>query len=165
MNFATSQDLTIPEGAVKQITDASGRVLWSAEKTAEIYIVVNEVRFIEEMFITSGQITVNGTQYDSKADGQMLTLPVGTVIQCRCASVAWKGATVAPVGIVSVNGVVVAQSPAVSLEFSPEVNKDLIHTADANYNYTVTKNATIELTGYVPDEDMSAGTYVIITEH
>ena len=32
MNFATLQGLTIPEGAVTQIADASGRVLWSAEK-------------------------------------------------------------------------------------------------------------------------------------
>lgn len=30
MNFATLQGLTIPEGVVTQITDASGRVIWSA---------------------------------------------------------------------------------------------------------------------------------------
>ena len=32
MNFATLKGLTIPEGVVTQITDASGRVLWSALK-------------------------------------------------------------------------------------------------------------------------------------
>lgn len=35
MNFATLQDLTIPEGVVKQIADASGRVLWSAGPSPE----------------------------------------------------------------------------------------------------------------------------------
>lgn len=32
MNFATLKGLTIPEGKVTQITDASGRMLWSASK-------------------------------------------------------------------------------------------------------------------------------------
>lgn len=32
MNFSTLKGLTIPEGNVKQIADASGRVLWSAVK-------------------------------------------------------------------------------------------------------------------------------------
>lgn len=32
INFSTLKKLTIPEGVVKQITDASGRVLWSASK-------------------------------------------------------------------------------------------------------------------------------------
>ena len=33
MNFANLKGLTIPEGNVTQITDASGRVIWSANKT------------------------------------------------------------------------------------------------------------------------------------
>lgn len=32
IDFSTLQGLTIPEGVVTQITDASGVVLWSAEK-------------------------------------------------------------------------------------------------------------------------------------
>lgn len=32
MNFATLKGLTIPEGVVTQIADASGRVIWSAVK-------------------------------------------------------------------------------------------------------------------------------------
>ena len=32
MNFATLKGLTIPEGVVTQIADASGRVLWSGKK-------------------------------------------------------------------------------------------------------------------------------------
>lgn len=38
MNFATLQGLTIPEGVVTQITDASGTVLWSAMKMAKVTV-------------------------------------------------------------------------------------------------------------------------------
>ena len=37
MNFATLKGLTIPEGVVTQITDASGRVLWSAKPAFDLY--------------------------------------------------------------------------------------------------------------------------------
>ena len=40
MNFATLQGLTIPEGVVTQITDASGRVLWSFKKEARAVLQV-----------------------------------------------------------------------------------------------------------------------------
>lgn len=46
MNFATLQGLTIPEGVVTQITDASGRVLWSA-------IRINDKAVLEVEKITS----------------------------------------------------------------------------------------------------------------
>ena len=36
MNFSTLQGLAIPQGTVTQITDASGRVLWSAGRTSEL---------------------------------------------------------------------------------------------------------------------------------
>lgn len=38
IDFSTLKGLTIPEGAVKQITDASGRVIWSAVKNAKVTI-------------------------------------------------------------------------------------------------------------------------------
>ena len=36
IDFSKLKSLTIPEGVVKQITDASGRVLWSARKPVTI---------------------------------------------------------------------------------------------------------------------------------
>lgn len=36
INFSTLQGLTIPEGVVTQIADASGRVIWSASKTVNV---------------------------------------------------------------------------------------------------------------------------------
>ena len=58
INFSTLKKLTIPEGVVKQITDASGRVLWSASKpivltvekvTATTY--AGETAYNDEQFI------------------------------------------------------------------------------------------------------------------
>ena len=58
MNFATLKGLTIPQGAVKQIADSSGRILWSASKpivltvekvTATTY--AGETAYNDEQFI------------------------------------------------------------------------------------------------------------------
>jgi hypothetical protein len=38
INFSTLKGLTIPEGVVTQITDASGSVLWSAKRNAVVTI-------------------------------------------------------------------------------------------------------------------------------
>ena len=38
MDFSTLQELTIPEGKVTQIADASGRVLWSGKRTARVTV-------------------------------------------------------------------------------------------------------------------------------
>jgi hypothetical protein len=43
MNFATLQGLTIPEGVVTQITDASGRVIWSAVKSVPVVLQVEKI--------------------------------------------------------------------------------------------------------------------------
>lgn len=43
MNFATLQGLTIPEGVVTEIKDASGRVLWSLEKPIPAVLQVAKI--------------------------------------------------------------------------------------------------------------------------
>lgn len=43
INFATLQGLTIPEGVVTQITDASGRVLWAVKNGKPIVLEVEKV--------------------------------------------------------------------------------------------------------------------------
>lgn len=58
INFTTLQSLTIPEGKVKQITDASGRVLWRKNKeTPETDAIVLEV---EKLTLTT---YANETEY------------------------------------------------------------------------------------------------------
>ena len=37
MNFSTVKELKIPEGNVTKITDASGKVLWEAGPTANVF--------------------------------------------------------------------------------------------------------------------------------
>ena len=57
MNFATLKGLTIPQGAVKQITDSSGRILWSASKPI--------VLTVEKVTATTyaGETTYNDEQF------------------------------------------------------------------------------------------------------
>lgn len=43
MNFATLQGLTIPEGVVTQIADASGRVLWKLETSKPVVLEVAKI--------------------------------------------------------------------------------------------------------------------------
>ena len=71
INFSTLQGLTIPEGVVTQMADASGRVLWSAVKPATITI--------DDSFAGGGLMTVSidGVSYSDTT----ITVPVGTVIE------------------------------------------------------------------------------------
>jgi hypothetical protein len=45
MNFATLQGLTIPEGVVTQITDASGRVIWAVQSGEPIVLEVEKITY------------------------------------------------------------------------------------------------------------------------
>lgn len=61
IDFATLQGLSIPEGAVTQITDASGRVIWAAESDSDTVVVevekstsntyIGETKYTDEQFI------------------------------------------------------------------------------------------------------------------
>ena len=99
MNFATLQGLTIPEGVVTQITDASGRVLWNAVKMANLTIT----SFWDGMDGDSARITITSpspfapdpsnpsnkvtswTAYVSDLFDQQnrtIKIPVGSTIEC-----------------------------------------------------------------------------------
>ena len=73
MNFSTLKGLTIPEGVVKQIADASGRVLWSAVKIATIALsgTPSDLSYA----------IIDGIKYDSPNNlPSSLTVPSKTVI-------------------------------------------------------------------------------------
>lgn len=55
MDFSKAKSLTIPEGNVTQIADASGRVLWSAVKK----ITVNVIKPSN----STGSVTIDGNEY------------------------------------------------------------------------------------------------------
>lgn len=59
MNFATLQGLTIPEGVVKQITDASGRVLWAVRRGTMAVLQVEKIT--SDTY--AGETTYTGEQF------------------------------------------------------------------------------------------------------
>lgn len=59
INFATLQGLTIPEGVVTQISDASGRVLWSAAKNIPAVLQVEKIT--SDTY--AGETTYTGEQF------------------------------------------------------------------------------------------------------
>ena len=94
MNFATLKGLTIPEGAVTQITDASGRVLWSAAEPCTVTIAAFGISPNG-----NANVTLNGQTYSAKGISitpnqnnptpiAEITVPSGTVMSCSaCTSV------------------------------------------------------------------------------
>jgi hypothetical protein len=107
MNFANLTGLTIPEGVVTQITDASGRVLWKqAPKEATVTITGSGGN------ANMVWVTINGVDYRAASS---VNVPIGTVITCN------------PFGSVILNEQTVANGKPIT------------------YNYTVTKNVTINL--------------------
>lgn len=118
MNFATMKGLTIPEGVVTKITDASGRVLWSA--VPMVTIVITKPSITEKSNADYAKVTVNGQVYDGSTTVSLL-VPVGTSIQCDVVT-AISGSM--QLGGISLNGDKLGLS---------------------NYNYTVTSNCTIEV--------------------
>ena len=72
MNFATLKGLTIPEGVVKQITDASGRVMWTqAPSGVTVSITGNGY--------TYANVIIDGVIYNTASE---IVVPLGTVITC-----------------------------------------------------------------------------------
>ena len=59
MNFATLQGLTIPEGVVTQITDASGRVIWAVQNDKPVVLEVEKIT--SDTY--AGETTYTGEQF------------------------------------------------------------------------------------------------------
>lgn len=96
INFSTLKGLTIPEGNVTKITDASGRVLWSAVKPATIFLAYK--RNGGGSFRNYANVTIDGISYpldENDLTTTVLTVPIGTVITCRSGNTTLNGTTVA----------------------------------------------------------------------
>lgn len=78
IDFSTLKGLSIPEGVVKQITDANGRVLWSASKPVNIHVTRNPAFSTDS---TYANIAINGQVYDGSVDADV-TVDAGSVIRC-----------------------------------------------------------------------------------
>lgn len=122
IDFSTLQGLTIPEGVVTQIADASGRVLWSAAKPM-VTVTIDNTYAYSEYSPSWAYLMIDGTQYHVMTDNQTLEVPVGTVIEC------WiTGESKYEMPTVYVNGIAVCFG-----------ERDVWRT----YYYTVTTNASI----------------------
>ena len=134
IDFSTLQGLTIPEGVVSQITDASGRVLWSAKPSeATVTIVASGTGVGMGCYLM-----VDGVKYGTALSTDSYVFPVGTVISCyaKTDSDDMSGANPdygyhSGYGNIMVNGEYVAWA----------THGDY----DATYDYIVTENAYIEL--------------------
>ena len=125
IDFSTLQGVTIPEGEVTQIADASGTVLWSrAADTAAIYITGSGVYSGYEHTLAS--VTIDGVEYTSDAT---VEVRVGSTITLYVYI-----STNLAVAEISVDGTVVAQTDQGVL------------TSTATYDLTVTGNTAIALT-------------------
>ena len=59
INFSTLQGLTIPEGVVTQITDASGRVIWAVKSGGKVILEVEKIT----SNTYAGETTYNNEQF------------------------------------------------------------------------------------------------------
>ena len=73
IDFSTLKGLTIPEGNVTKITDASGRVLWNADDGMRTVMIAGSGH------ASYCYVMIDGVKYTSTAT---LEVPVGTIITC-----------------------------------------------------------------------------------
>jgi hypothetical protein len=135
MNFATLKGLTIPEGNVTKITDASGRVLWSAVKPATVTLTCSDGSSLACTYATA---TINGIYYTGVAsyNGSViipyggsvpLTVEVGTTIELNVSGSGGAGSR-------------------------PSIYLNGVKVSGDTYNYTVTGLVTIDFQTYYNKE-------------
>lgn len=140
MDFSKAKGLTITEGVVRQITDASGIVLWSATVEPATAVVKLLADTFLETYYASAEIDYRtpDAEVGSLTTAGEYELPIGTIITC---SVKWNGKERANL-IIYLNGEVVRSSESSVL-----------------YEYTLTKNIDIE-----PRNNYYNGGDIYITE-
>lgn len=148
IDFSTLQGLTIPEGEVKQITDASGSVLWSAVEKVKITITSGCYGIngdTSEITVTSAEPFAPDPSNPSyttttwhvvcyEMPDCTIEIPVGSTIDCAVTDTKQSNRC-----FVQVNGVEVLGDPG-------------------TYTYTVTRDASIHI-----EDKYEMGEYGMIT--
>lgn len=117
IDFSTLKELTIPEGNVTQITDASGNVLWKQAPSGATIALIGDTGYGGHWGLTTSYAEYNGTKYLAP---EIIEAAIGDTILFRCAG--------APNGCnIYLNGNRVATG------------------ADANYSYTVSGDAEVDI--------------------
>lgn len=138
IDFSTLKGLTIPEGVVTQIADASGRVLWSAVKN--VTVTINEPdKYCYFQFDNEANL---GNQLASGT----YEVPEGTVLHCLIYPHSGSDDLEDCRSSIYVNGVEMA-------------GEKLRGDEKLRYQYTITKNTTVYSTF-----DSSNGSDIYITE-
>lgn len=141
MNFATLKGLTIPEGNVTKITDASGRALWNAgPKTVKLNIAGTGTVFCYVQ-IGDGQPHYGGTT---------VNVPVGTVLKCVATpDTANPSLPADKIGTVILNGTKVAEGRPAYYEhvITTNTNIALMYIASIPTNYYLSNISIIETYG------------------
>lgn len=140
MNFAALKGLTIPEGKVTKITDASGRVLWSAgPKTVKLNIAGTGTVFC---YVQIG----DGQPYYGETT---VSVPVGTVIKCVATHDTANPATAGKTATATLNGTTVAEGRPAYYEhiITTNTNIALIYIASTTTNYYHSSISIIETYG------------------
>lgn len=148
IDFSTLQGLTIPEGVVTHIADASGMVLWSAKKTAIVTITSECVGIngdTSRITITSSEAfspdssnpnytTTTWSVEPWELPNLTIELPIGSTIECVVSDTKQSNRC-----YIVLNGVEVVTGPG-------------------TYLYTVTGNVTVDVA-----DKYSMGEYGVIT--
>lgn len=148
IDFSTLKGITIPEGAVKQIADASGRVLWSAAKMVKVTITslwngidgdmasitVNSPEPFAPDSANPGSTTNTWTVYVYDEPDCTIEIPAGSTIACTV-----DDSKASNRCYVTVNGAEVLSVPG-------------------TYVYTVTRDASVHI-----EDEYSQGEYGKIT--
>lgn len=149
IDFSTLKGITIPEGAVKQIADASGRVLWSATKIAKVTItsVCNGINGdTASITVTSPEAfapdpanpnntTTTWTVYAYNMPDCTIEIPAGSTIAC-----------------------VVRDTKTAENRCYVELNGTKVLNGAGTYTYTVTKDASVHV-----EDKYTMGEYGMIT--
>ena len=140
VDFSKVKSMTIPEGVVTQIADASGVVLWKAAP-AEATVTITGRNTANT---NDANVQINGKTYVSPAT---VIVPIGTVIICTASYLYYMSRDSG--GTIKLNGVTVAQGT--------NLNKTV------TYEYTVIGNVEIELSAQPVSTNVGFGS-VFITE-
>lgn len=140
--YSTLKGLVIPEGAVKQITDSLGRVLWSAKPSEATVTITGEGSSSTAVERKIACVTIDGVDYTSATN---VAVPVGTIVACTVSTMSTYHLDE---GWVKVNGVTVLTAS--------EGNS-------VTYNYTVNGNVTINML-VERNEDKDRNGYITIAE-
>lgn len=141
-NFTEYKDWAIPEGAVKQVTDENGNVIWmQAPKEVTVHLTGNGYAML-----LVASIEIDGTVYRDGTGISDIVIPTGTVIKCTAYYSSYGGGHG---GTISLNGTVVAAATD--------------HNTPVTYDYVAKKNVNITLKFTMrAQNDRGSGTVEIV---